>query len=114
MLCASRFAHYIKVIVRDMVGTLETPAKIEQRLQTWLNGYVNAAISAGPETRARQPLVAGRVTIAERPDRPGTYGCTIHLQPHFQLDEVGGDIPPRNGRSLAGTPRDSQVGEPGP
>nr|WP_294543257.1 type VI secretion system contractile sheath large subunit [uncultured Rhodopila sp.] len=89
MLCASRFAHYIKVIVRDMVGTLETPAKIEQRLQAWLNGYVNSAISAGPETRARQPLAAGRVTIAERPGRPGAYGCTIHLQPHFQLDEVG-------------------------
>jgi type VI secretion system protein ImpD/type VI secretion system protein ImpC len=89
MLCASRFAHYIKVIVRDMVGTLETPAKIEQRLQAWLNGYVNSAVSAGPETRARQPLVAGRVTISERPDRPGTYGCTIHLQPHFQLDDVG-------------------------
>jgi type VI secretion system ImpC/EvpB family protein len=88
MLCASRFAHYIKVIVRDMVGSLETSAKIEQRLQTWLNGYVNAAINAGPETRARQPLMAGRVTIAERPGRPGVYGCTIQLQPHFQLDDV--------------------------
>jgi len=88
MLCASRFAHYIKVIVRDMVGTLETPAKIEQRLQSWLNGYVNAAINAGPETRARQPLIAGRVNVFERPGRPGLYGCTIHLQPHFQLDDL--------------------------
>jgi type VI secretion system ImpC/EvpB family protein len=88
MLCASRFAHYIKVIVRDMVGTLETPARIEQRLQTWLNGYVNAAINAGPETRARQPLTAGRVTVSERPGRPGVYGCTIQLQPHFQLNDV--------------------------
>jgi type VI secretion system protein ImpD/type VI secretion system protein ImpC len=88
MLCASRFAHYIKVIVRDMVGTLETAAKIEQRLQAWLNGYVNATINAGPETRARQPLVGGRVTVAERLGRPGVYGCTVHLQPHFQLDDV--------------------------
>jgi type VI secretion system protein ImpD/type VI secretion system protein ImpC len=88
MLCASRFAHYIKVIVRDMVGTLETAAKIEQRLQAWLNGYVNATINAGPETRARQPLVAGRVTVAERLGRPGVYGCTVQLQPHFQLDDV--------------------------
>jgi type VI secretion system ImpC/EvpB family protein len=88
MLCASRFAHYIKVIVRDMVGTLETPAKIEQRLQTWLNGYINAAINAGPETRARQPLVAGRVTVSERMGRAGAYGCTIQLQPHFQLDDI--------------------------
>lgn len=88
MLCASRFAHYIKVIVRDMVGTLETAARIEQRLQAWLNGYVNAAINAGPETRARQPLMAGRVAVTERPGRPGVYGCTIQLQPHFQLDDV--------------------------
>ena len=88
MLCASRFAHYIKVIGRDMVGTLETPARIEQRLQSWLNGYVNAAINAGPETRARQPLMAGRVAVSERPGRPGVYGCTIHLQPHFQLDDL--------------------------
>ncbi|MEA2737647.1 MAG: type secretion system protein ImpD [Acetobacteraceae bacterium] len=88
MLCAARFAHAIKVIVRDMVGTLETPERIEQRLQSWLNGYVNSAISAGPETRARQPLMAGRVTVSERPGRPGAYGCTIHLQPHFQLDDV--------------------------
>jgi len=88
MLCASRFAHYIKVIGRDMVGTPETAAKIEQRLQSWLNGYINAAINAGPETRARQPLMAGRVTISERPGRPGVYGCTIQLQPHFQLDDV--------------------------
>jgi type VI secretion system protein ImpD/type VI secretion system protein ImpC len=88
MLCASRFAHYIKVIGRDMVGTLETAAKVEQRLQTWLNRYVNAAINAGPESRARQPLMAGRVSVAERPGRPGVYGCTIQLQPHFQLDDV--------------------------
>jgi type VI secretion system ImpC/EvpB family protein len=88
MLCASRFAHYIKVIGRDMVGTLETAVKVEQRLQTWLNRYVNAAINAGPESRARQPLMAGRVTVAEKPGRPGVYGCTIQLQPHFQLDDV--------------------------
>ena len=88
MLCASRFAHYIKVIGRDMVGSLQTAEKIEQRLQAWLNGYVNAAINAGPETRARQPLVAGRVTVGERPGRPGVFGCTIQLQPHFQLDDV--------------------------
>ncbi len=88
MLCASRFAHYIKVIVRDMVGSLETAARIEQRLQAWLNGYVNAAINAGPETRARQPLMAGRVSVFERPGRPGVYGCTVQLQPHFQLDDV--------------------------
>jgi type VI secretion system ImpC/EvpB family protein len=88
ILCASRFAHYIKVIGRDMVGSLQTHEKIEQRLQAWLNRYVNASIDAGPETRARQPLVAGRVTVRERPGKPGVFACTIHLQPHFQLDDM--------------------------
>ena len=88
MLCASRFAHYVKVIGRDMVGSLQTAERIEQRLQAWLNGYVNAAINAGPDTRARFPLVAGRVTVRERPGKPGVFGCTIQLQPHFQLDDL--------------------------
>jgi type VI secretion system protein ImpD/type VI secretion system protein ImpC len=88
MLCASRFAHYVKVIGRDMVGSLQTAERIEQRLQSWLNGYVNAAVNAGPETRARHPLVSGRVVVRERPGRPGVFGCTIQLQPHFQLDDL--------------------------
>lgn len=88
MLCVARFAHYVKVMGRDMVGSFQTAEKIEQRLQTWLNGYVNASVNAGPDTRARFPLAAGRVTVRERPGRPGVFGCTIQLQPHFQLDDV--------------------------
>jgi len=88
LLCASRFAHYIKVIGRDIVGSLQTAEKIEQRLQAWLNKFVNATINAGPETRARHPLVAGRVTVRERVGRPGVFSCDIHLQPHFQLDSI--------------------------
>ncbi len=88
VLCAARFAHYIKVIGRDLVGSLQTAERLEQRLQAWLNRFVNAAINAGPETRARQPLSAGRVSLQELPGRPGAFGCTLHLQPHFQLDEL--------------------------
>ncbi|MBN9563722.1 MAG: type VI secretion system contractile sheath large subunit [Alphaproteobacteria bacterium] len=88
MLCVSRFAHYVKVMGRDMVGSFQTAEKIEQRLQTWLGGYINASVNAGPDTRARYPLMAGRVTVRERPGRPGVFGCTVQLQPHFQLDDV--------------------------
>jgi type VI secretion system protein ImpD/type VI secretion system protein ImpC len=88
MLCVSRFAHYIKVMGREMVGSFKTAAEMETRLQSWLTGYVNANVTAGPESRARLPLVAGRVTVRELPGRPGVFGCTMHLQPHFQLDDV--------------------------
>jgi type VI secretion system ImpC/EvpB family protein len=88
MLCVSRFAHYVKVIGRDMVGSFKTAEEVEAQLQSWLTGYVNASLSAGPEMRARYPLVRARVTVRERPGRPGVFGCVIQLQPHFQLDDV--------------------------
>jgi type VI secretion system protein ImpD/type VI secretion system protein ImpC len=88
MLCVSRFAHYVKIMGREMVGSFKTAEEIESRLQRWLTGYVNANLAAGPESRARFPLVAGRVSVHELPGRPGVFGCTMHLQPHFQLDDV--------------------------
>jgi type VI secretion system protein ImpD/type VI secretion system protein ImpC len=88
MLCVSRFAHYIKVIGRDMVGSFKTAEEVEAELQRWLTQYVNSSLTAGPEMRARYPLVSGRVSVRERPGRPGTYGCVIQLQPHFQLDDI--------------------------
>jgi type VI secretion system protein ImpD/type VI secretion system protein ImpC len=88
MLCVSRFAHYLKIIGRDMVGSFKTAEEIEARLQSWLMSYVNTSLSAGPEMRARYPLVNARVSVRERPGRPGAYGCVLLLQPHFQLDSV--------------------------
>jgi type VI secretion system ImpC/EvpB family protein len=88
MLCVSRFAHYIKIMGRELVGSFKTADEIEARLQKWLIGYVNSNLESGPEGRARFPLVAGRVSVHELPGRPGVFGCTMHLQPHFQLDDV--------------------------
>jgi type VI secretion system ImpC/EvpB family protein len=88
MLCVSRFAHYVKVIGRDRVGSFATPEDCEAALQKWISGYVNANTRAGPEMMARYPLADARVSVAELPGKPGHYGCTIHLQPQFQLDDV--------------------------
>src|SRR5262249_40274474 len=49
MLCVSRFAHYVKVIGRDMVGSFKTAEEIEMQLQSWLTEYVNSSLSGGPE-----------------------------------------------------------------
>ena len=73
---------------RDMVGSALTADVVERRLQKWLDTYVNSNVSGGRDSRAREPLVAGRVTVTERPGRPGVFGCVVQLQPHFQLDDV--------------------------
>jgi len=88
MFCVSRFAHYLKVLARDKVGSFSTPEECEVYLRKWLQGYCNANDRAGPETLARYPLREGAVQVSEPPGRPGIYQCTIHLRPHFQLDQV--------------------------
>jgi type VI secretion system protein ImpD/type VI secretion system protein ImpC len=88
VLCVSRFAHYVKLIGRRSVGSFRSAEEIEQHLHEWLQGYVNANPASTAEARARQPLAAARVAVRERQGRPGVFGCTIHLQPHFQLDDI--------------------------
>ena len=88
LLCVARFAHYVKMLGRDMVGAFRTAEEIEDQLQRWISRYVNSNINSGGEARARYPLVAGQVSVQERPGKPGVYGCVIHMQPHFQLDDV--------------------------
>jgi type VI secretion system ImpC/EvpB family protein len=88
MLCVSRFAHYVKIIGRELTGAFMTAGEIERRLQSWLAGYTNASQSPDADSRARHPLVSSRVSVQELPGQPGAFGCVIHLQPYFQLDDV--------------------------
>lgn len=88
MLCVGRFAHYLKVIARDKIGTFSGPADCEDFLRKWLHEYTTSNDNADMETKSRYPLREGKVNIRERPDKPGTYFCTIHLRPHFQLDQM--------------------------
>jgi type VI secretion system ImpC/EvpB family protein len=88
MLTVSRFAHYVKMLGREAVGSFRTASEIQHRLQNWLSNYVNASVRGDADLRARYPLVSGQVTVTERPDKPGVFGCTILLQPSFQLDDV--------------------------
>lgn len=88
VLCVSRFAHIVKLMGRDMVGSFLDATEVELRLQQWLNRHVTGLAGSG-EAAAKYPLRDARVEVRDRPGRPGSYGCTIHLQPHYQLDEVG-------------------------
>lgn len=92
MLCVSRFAHYIKVMIRDRVGAFSTPAEVERDLNDWLTKYVVSNDDASPEMKARFPLREGRASVREIPGKPGAYQCTVHLRPHFQLDQLSAGI----------------------
>ena len=88
MICVSRFAHYVKVMGRDLVGSMKTTGQIERLLQDWLMRFTNSNSSPGPETMAKYPLRSASVSVAETPGKPGVYACVIQLQPHFQLDDI--------------------------
>ncbi|WP_431280533.1 type VI secretion system contractile sheath large subunit [Humitalea sp. 24SJ18S-53] len=88
VLCVSRFAHIVKLMGRDMVGSFMAPGDVELRLQQWLNKHVSG-LGGGGDVASRYPLRDARVEVREKPGKPGSYGCTVYLQPHYQLDEVG-------------------------
>jgi type VI secretion system protein ImpD len=88
VLCASRFSHYLKVIMRDDIGLLGTAATIQRKLEDWLSRYTLGNDDAEADLRARYPLRSAGISVFEVPGKPGTYSCTVRLQPHFQLDEV--------------------------
>ena len=88
MLCVARFAHYLKVMARDKIGTFTNPADCEEYLRAWLRNYTIGNDNAATDIKARYPLRESKVQIRERTDKPGTYVCSIHLRPHFQLDQM--------------------------
>nr|WP_274607333.1 type VI secretion system contractile sheath large subunit [Paracraurococcus ruber] len=92
MLAASRFAHYLKVMVRDKVGSFSTAGQLSNYLNRWLAEYILLMDEAAHEDKARLPLREGRVDVSEVPGRPGSYRATVFLRPHFQLEELTASI----------------------
>ncbi|MEM7358184.1 MAG: type VI secretion system contractile sheath large subunit [Pseudomonadota bacterium] len=88
ILSASRFAHYIKVIMRDKIGSFMTRGNVEDYLNTWISQYVLLDDSPAQEIKARYPLRQARVAVSDVPGRPGSYRATVFLKPHFQLEEL--------------------------
>ena len=82
-----RFAHYLKCMVRDKVGSFSSRAQMESWLQDWINNYVdfNADISAEAE-KARKPLAAAEVVVEDVEGNPGYYTSKFFLKPHYQLE----------------------------
>ncbi|NGZ86022.1 type VI secretion system contractile sheath large subunit [Duganella aceris] len=88
VLAASRFAHYIKVIMRDKIGSFQNRAGVENFLNAWLSSYVLLSANATQGEKARFPLAEGRVDVTEVAGKPGAYSATVFLRPHFQMEEL--------------------------
>ena len=86
--CASRFSHYLKVIMRDEIGKLADAGTLERRLNDWLTGYTLGNEDADVSLRIRYPLRSAGVSVSEVAGKPGSFACTVRLQPHFQLDDI--------------------------
>lgn len=88
MLAASRFAHYLKAICRDKIGSFLTADNLSLYLNRWIGNYVLARDDAGQELKAASPLRSARVDVTEVAGRPGSYKAVVFLRPHFQLEEL--------------------------
>ena len=92
ILCGSRIAHYIKIIMRDKVGSFVTTAECENYLSTWLFKYTTGREDLEWEEQAKYPLREAAVDVKEHPEKPGQYLCIIHLKPHYQLDNMVSEL----------------------
>ena len=92
ILSASRFAHYIKAIMRDKVGSFMTRENVQVYLNTWIMGYVLGKDDAGQPLKAQYPLRDARIDVTDIPGKPGSYNAVVFLRPHFQLEELTASI----------------------
>lgn len=96
----SRFAHYLKAMMRDKIGSFMSRADCQAFLNQWINNYVLADDQASHSAKAQYPLREARIDVVDVPGKPGAYKAVAFLRPHFQLDELSvslrlvADLPP--------------------
>ncbi len=88
IMATSRFAHYIKVMGRDKIGSFMEAHDCGTWLDQWIKGFCNTDPSSKPELRARFPLRDAQITVKEVPGSPGAYQAVAHLRPWLQMEEL--------------------------
>ena len=82
-----RFAHYLKCIVRDKIGSFSSSDDMQRFLQSWIMHYVDGDPANSTETtKSRKPLAAAEVVVEEVEGSPGYYRSKFFLRPHYQLE----------------------------
>ena len=83
----SRFSHYLKCMVRDMIGSNKERDQLQRELQQWISGYVHGSpANASERDKALLPLAAAKVEVIADEENPGYYVGKFFLRPHFQLE----------------------------
>jgi type VI secretion system protein ImpC len=88
LMATSRFAHYLKVMARDKIGSFMEASDCANWLNRWIMNYVNGNANTGAELKAKFPLAAARVEVKEIPGQPGSYHAVAWLRPWLQLEEL--------------------------
>jgi type VI secretion system protein ImpC len=88
IMAVSRFAHYLKAMMRDKIGSFMSREDAEIFLNRWITRYVTPDDTASPATKAERPLREARIDVSEVAGKPGVYRAVAFLRPHFQLDEL--------------------------
>jgi len=88
IMATSRFAHFLKVMARDKIGSFMEASDCETWLNRWIQNYVNPMEGAGQEARAKYPLREAKVEVKEIPGRPGSYNAVAYLRPWLQMEEL--------------------------
>ena len=82
-----RFAHYLKCIVRDKIGSFKERTDVERWLNSWIMNYVDGDPANSTEAvKAMKPLAAAEVVVEDVEDNPGYYSAKFFLRPHYQLE----------------------------
>ena len=89
----SRFAHYLKAIARDKIGSFKERSDMQIWLTEWINRYVLANPAfADDKARAKRPLAAAEVQVDSVEGRPGYYNARFYLRPHYQLEGINASL----------------------
>ncbi|HEX7389639.1 MAG TPA: type VI secretion system contractile sheath large subunit [Acidiphilium sp.] len=88
IMASSRFAHFLKVMARDKIGSFMEAKDCENWLNRWINNYVNGNPDAGQEMKAKYPLREAKVEVKEIPGKPGSYNAVAYLRPWLQMEEL--------------------------
>ncbi|MEZ5353922.1 MAG: type VI secretion system contractile sheath large subunit [Bryobacteraceae bacterium] len=100
IMAVSRFAHYLKSMMRDKIGSFMSRSQCEAFLNQWIQNYVVSDDDASAAVKSKYPLREARIDVSEVPGKPGAYRSVAFLRPHFQLDELSvslrlvADLPP--------------------
>lgn len=88
IMASSRFAHYLKVMARDKIGSFMEANECQLWLNRWIINYISDNPDAGPETKAKYPLREASIEVKEIPGKPGAYNAVAYLRPWLQMEEL--------------------------